>query len=816
MKKEKIWYKGFGLCLVTLLLLVIAPASSESEDSGHASKTQTSGEGYAVGATSLVQVKLNEMFKLRPSETAEVTDYEDLRITLGEIGWTGYPCEPGAPCIEIAVQYVDIKVYDPSKDEAVKAQLYTIKNNKYAPNSIEVAGVIVKLLEIGQDAESAKFVVYSGDCIGEGEKGSIMDGDVCCGILQKVSNSYPSDGLCVAVTDGSFICTNCGDGGCGLAENKCNCPEDCAESINLRVDARTDRAVYEYGETVKIIAEVYDGRGVGNAEVTAEIYGPCEAVQFQLTSNVCSSSACVCPTNQRSCDCNPTVSCKFEGGYTPSDEGSYSVTVRAEYSGETAYDKTEFTVEEETEYKRVRLDEKFNLQPPDTAVVVDYGDMQVKLVYISVPACGPSNTSCVGDPVATVQVSMPYVVEAKGSTEMPIAGVGSGTAMQFPMREGESKSVFGATLSLLDLTYTKGTFVVSKKNGDYLDVKVTPGSQRVNLGDTVKYEITVRDKHPAYKTYPASYTYNIGVVGLPFGLAYDDQVTLTAGETKNFILVVDTSKRQINVVAEEASTAKTYDMADTGVVTAKPLAERIALTETKTAVQAGNVEAVPEAVPSESTQYMGPSYRFRVVVTQADDSGVRDVAYAILYVIPGSPPKPPSERIRISLKNGWNLITLPGKGTLEGGSCSGEPYAFVYIKEYEKYYSLREARGLLGEEGLLEYLRLHSFWVYSFEDCALSFNLEESTSFNEVSLGSNWNFVPITSDMLGRKISEFSGDCELKKLYGWGADGQNWEKWDEDTTLSDSDIYKGFVARVESSCDLGWGAIITPPPLPEG
>jgi hypothetical protein len=826
MKKEKIVYKGFGLCFVALLLLAITPTSSESEESedfGYPSKTQTSGEGYAVGTTSLIQVNLNEKFKLRPSETAEVTDYEDLRITLGEIGWTGYPCEPGAPCIDLAIQYVDIKVYDPSEDEGVKARLYTIKNNEYAPNSVEVAGAIIKLLEIDQDGESAKFIVYNEDCIGEGEP--TIYGSNCCPDLKWIGyNCAPGDPCPIS----AGYCTACGDGVCKSPEGKYNCPEDCAGDIDLRVKARTDKAVYEYGETVKIIAEVYDGRGVGNAEVTAEIYGPSEAVQFQLVSNVCSSSACVCPTNQKLCECNPTVSCTFEGSYRPSETGSYSVAVRAGYGGEKASDKTTFTVEEESEYKRVKLDEKFKLKPPETAVVVNYGDMQVKLVNIAVPRCATLSTRCIdGEPVATVQVSMPYVVDkieatASTETEEAVAGAAaSGTATQFQMTEGEIKNVFGATLALLDLTSSKGTFVVSG-GSDYVDVKITPGSQRVESGDKIKYMITIRDNHPVPRCLTEEprcllperlYTYNIQVTGLPFGIEYDAQVVMGAGETEDLTLVVDTSIRQVyKTEAEEATTAKAYDMADTGVVSAKPLAEVVVNKPLVAVASVAQVTAQVEVEETKEAVQIGPSYRFRVIVTQADDSGVRDVAYAVLYVIPGPPP---SEKVRIPLKNGWNLITLPGKGALEGGSCSGEPYAFVYIKEYEKYYSLKEAKELLGEDGLQKYLRLHSFWIYSFEDCTLAFRLDEATSFNEVSLDTGWNFAPITGDMVGRKISDFSGDCEFKKIYGWDAEGQGWEVWGEGTALSNSDIYKGFIANAEDSCDFGWGAIISPPPLPE-
>jgi len=85
-------------------------------------------------------------------------------------------------------------------------------------------------------------------CIKEGEKGSMFDdnpnNDVCCVGLGKVQDSYtteegvsypmenpyyPTKG-CLLIR-GNFVCTNCGDGKCGLGENKCNCPEDCGGEI---------------------------------------------------------------------------------------------------------------------------------------------------------------------------------------------------------------------------------------------------------------------------------------------------------------------------------------------------------------------------------------------------------------------------------------------------------------------------------------------------------------------------------------------------------------------------------------------------------
>ncbi len=46
---------------------------------------------------------------------------------------------------------------------------------------------------------------------------------------------------CIALPGMKFVCVNCGDGNCGLGENKCNCPQDCPEKCA------------EEGETIPVV-----------------------------------------------------------------------------------------------------------------------------------------------------------------------------------------------------------------------------------------------------------------------------------------------------------------------------------------------------------------------------------------------------------------------------------------------------------------------------------------------------------------------------------------------------------------------------------
>lgn len=70
-------------------------------------------------------------------------------------------------------------------------------------------------------------------CIAEGQKGSLIleIPDKCCEGLKQIGNSFGDGTQCATPTDGTFICSICGDGKCGLGENKCNCPNDCSSTI---------------------------------------------------------------------------------------------------------------------------------------------------------------------------------------------------------------------------------------------------------------------------------------------------------------------------------------------------------------------------------------------------------------------------------------------------------------------------------------------------------------------------------------------------------------------------------------------------------
>ena len=76
------------------------------------------------------------------------------------------------------------------------------------------------------------------ECAQEGESVPVVPGArQCCDDLSKISCDEPdSNGNCSAHCIGASICAHCGNGVCGLGENKCNCPEDCDEAEEEQTD----------------------------------------------------------------------------------------------------------------------------------------------------------------------------------------------------------------------------------------------------------------------------------------------------------------------------------------------------------------------------------------------------------------------------------------------------------------------------------------------------------------------------------------------------------------------------------------------------
>ena len=114
-------------------------------------------------------------------------------------------------------------------------------------------------------------------CLGEGKDGgggavSKLDVLDCCQGLKKISADISADaeGVCRPRIDGGVVCAKCGDGKCGIGENKCNCPSDCSAACAPEGEA------------------VFDNPGMGPLKCCDANAGIKPSTRIDTTYNICS------------------------------------------------------------------------------------------------------------------------------------------------------------------------------------------------------------------------------------------------------------------------------------------------------------------------------------------------------------------------------------------------------------------------------------------------------------------------------------------------------------------------------------------------
>jgi len=471
----------------------------------------------------------------------------------------------------------------------------------------------------------------------------------------------------------------------------------------------------------------------------------------------------------------------------------------------------------------VNLNERFKLSEEQSAKVVDYKDMKITLNDI-IKECevhiesssnneGSSSGGGMGCKLigAHVQVEMPGECQTNSPNEDC-----SSTGTEFIIRKGEGREVFGVEIKLLGLRQDVGEFIVKEEiQEDYVDVKIYPESQEIFYGDETSYKVVVTDKHAVARCVGNTgcstqmYTYFVNVRNLPFNKDYEKQVTIEAGGSKTFTLKVF----PYAVVVEEEKIEYDGEMVVTKVVASDIGTSSI---ETGNAV-ASEVEYVyQEDIPIRTNVYR--EYKFSVNVKQQGDPSVRDAAYGKLIIKPViSPPEFPTDEITIKLSKGWNLISLPGKLVkFSDNGCTSRKklLGFVYLKEKQKYVTLKEAQDILGND-FRDYLAKNAFWIYSFDDCELKVKLDLTIDYSGINLHQGWNLIPITEDMVGGYLGDIMEDCNIQKINKWDAVQQEWRTISKEYTFSDWETSYGFIAKVSDYCSLGGVNILVPPAMPE-
>jgi len=165
-----------------------------------------------------------------------------------------------------------------------------------------------------------------------------------------------------------------------------------------------------------------------------------------------------------------------------------------------------------------------------------------------------------------------------------------------------------------------------------------------------------------------------------------------------------------------------------------------------------------------------------------------------------------SGKYSIRVARGWNLVSLPGPvNTFDPSSqCEiDDEWAVLF------YYSPGNRDINIFEEevgsDVFEYISKTSFWVYSPDDCELSFSITgENHDIRDLpALYRGWNMVAFTEDMIGKTIGEIENECSIRSSRIWNKGDQSWSSFDKNTVIPETAIGSGWLAYVDHTCDLG-------------
>ncbi len=184
------------------------------------------------------------------------------------------------------------------------------------------------------------------------------------------------------------------------------------------------------------------------------------------------------------------------------------------------------------------------------------------------------------------------------------------------------------------------------------------------------------------------------------------------------------------------------------------------------------------------------------------------IAFAILlasavFVIAGE--------MRVPVEKGWNLIyglntDNPVNKVLSGSEIDAKNIKAIYvylpqINSYGRLYPNPET------EKILQYLTVNDlensvYWVYSDKSGMGKFNADEPMKFTQRILSPGWNFYPIYEDMVGKKVSEFKGNCQVEKVIAFEPTKQQWINL-MDEEMQQEALGLGIVVKVNNECKFG-------------
>ncbi len=423
------------------------------------------------------------------------------------------------------------------------------------------------------------------------------------------------------------------------------------------------------------------------------------------------------------------------------------------------------------EYIKVRVAEKFDLMEQQTALVIGE-DVYIHLQNTVVGGnCEPNEVCAAVVSSATISVwkGYGYPVEETLLTNLQL----------YSLMEGQSISIYGLEIKLLDTIRDSATFIVNKS-----------GSQIINVHTDERFKM---QEGMAARILEANMRIDL----------------LSITELKKCIDGEFESKCMGENYVEISISNYLYELTQTGVAVDASDYEEIV---TKTyAVKGGGITSI-EAVEV-TTEIALPPTPFKNYILYEGESVVvndfeiklldlySDTAVFIVY----------EKRIDLDFKlyiaRGWNLISVPGEIIDTKDDCDFEedPSIFKYntkTGEFEEVYD--------GDNG-------EAYFLYNpNQACTIYGGIKDPISISEIpSLVEGWNFIPVTADMVGSEINSFG--CDLEGAFFFDTTNSDWKDI-QNYRIGEEDLGQGIALYSNSACTLGetdgWPEIPLLPELP--
>ncbi len=404
---------------------------------------------------------------------------------------------------------------------------------------------------------------------------------------------------------------------------------------------------------------------------------------------------------------------------------------------------------------KVRLDEKFDLRETQTALVVEES-LYIRLEGIQLVRCAETDSNrCIGGSYAdlTVWKTLKY-------------GKESVARMRYSLREGESLKLYGLNISLLDLRGNTAVFVVSK-----------PESRVINVHVNDPFKLSVKQ---AARVLEANM--RIDLLGILLAECPENV------ECKGVPPQVEISVS--NYLFSKEMTGKAVEATD--------YIEEVV--EQKASSGVSIVEPPEIELPTPFNTYIlseGESVEVNDFVIKVLDVGYEHAEFIVTK-------KGSGQKFHLEIKNGWNLFSIPGELDLvDSTNCeSRDVKVFEYIEEEKEFVEVTD--GKIGQ----------AYWLYNPGNaCSAKGIVREAVTMAELDpLVKTWNFVAVTTDMIGSRISEITSDCAPRAAFFYNAASKKWQK-SLDHKVTANDLGKAFAVYATRPCSLGE---LVPPMPPTG